>query len=333
MPFCEFDRGKWLETMKKVFLSFVIIIISAFIVSCSTPPFYFQKETVTGVYHLVKKGESFWSIARAYKINLQDLAEANNIKDPGLLQEGTVLFIPEAKQIIENTMPDAQEMVAEVKIPVPSTSNAAVKTARKNDIEQGSRNDGEISKKEDKKSPPAIIAHNKAERTGVKKQEDGTTTESASAKKYGGEKSEQKQKSKNAVEEKEKIQFDKKRFIWPVRGTVKTRFGIQPTDPYHNYTWIKIVSNAGAKVMAAASGTVIFSSRLPKFGETIIIKHVDNFATVYEHLKIRHVKTDQNVKQGEIIALLGETDEAGDIYMNFEVRINGKARNPLFFLP
>jgi murein DD-endopeptidase MepM/ murein hydrolase activator NlpD len=45
------------------------------------------------------------------------------------------------------------------------------------------------------------------------------------------------------------------------------------------------------------------------------------------------VKTDQNVKKGDIIALTGEMDETGEAYMNFEVRLRGKARNPLFFLP
>ena len=120
-------------------------------------------------------------------------------------------------------------------------------------------------------------------------------------------------------------------FIWPVRGSVKTRFGIQPNKTYHN--WIKIVSPTGAKVKAAASGTVIFSSLLKNYGETIIIRHKDNFATVYTHLKKRYVKTDQNVKKGEVLAIVAEKDDAGETYINFEIRLKGKARNPLFFLP
>jgi lipoprotein NlpD len=129
----------------------------------------------------------------------------------------------------------------------------------------------------------------------------------------------------------EEIQIEKNRFIWPVRGSVKTNFGIQPNKTYHN--WIKIVSPARTKVKAAASGTVIFSSQLKNYGETVIIRHKDNFASVYTHLKKRYVKTDQNIKKGEMIAVVGETDDAGDAYINFEIRLKGKARNPLFFLP
>jgi lipoprotein NlpD len=50
-------------------------------------------------------------------------------------------------------------------------------------------------------------------------------------------------------------------------------------------------------------------------------------------LKKRYVHADQNVKKGETIAVMGETDDAGDTYMNFEIRLQGKARNPLLFLP
>ncbi|MFZ3056397.1 MAG: M23 family metallopeptidase, partial [Smithella sp.] len=125
--------------------------------------------------------------------------------------------------------------------------------------------------------------------------------------------------------------IDKNRFIWPVRGKVKTRFGLQPNKTYNN--WIKIVSNAGSKVKAAAAGTVIFSSELKNYGETIIIRHKNNFATVYTHLKRRYVRIDQSVRKGEIIALMAGKDDAGEAYINFEIRLQGKACNPLLFLP
>jgi len=143
-----------------------------------------------------------------------------------------------------------------------------------------------------------------------------------------GDKIESKSETKIPVE---KIQIDKRRFIWPVRGSVTTSFGIQPNKTYHN--WIKIVSPARTKVKAAASGIVIFSSQLKNYGETVIIRHKNNFATVYTHLKKRYVRTDQNIKKGETIAIVGETDDAGNAYINFEIRLQGKARNPLFFLP
>jgi lipoprotein NlpD len=96
-------------------------------------------------------------------------------------------------------------------------------------------------------------------------------------------------------EKKDKVMLEKGRFVWPVEGTVKTRFGIQPNKTYHN--WIKIACPAGTRVMAAARGTVIFSANLKDFGETIIIRHDHDFATVYTHLKKRYVRADQAIKK------------------------------------
>jgi lipoprotein NlpD len=129
----------------------------------------------------------------------------------------------------------------------------------------------------------------------------------------------------------EKVVMEKGRFAWPVRGTVKTRFGIQPNKTYHN--WIKITCPAGTRVKAAASGTVIFSANLKDFGETVIIRHANDFATVYTHLRKRSVRAYQDVGKGQTIGHAGRTDEAGETYFNFEIRIKGKARNPLFYLP
>jgi lipoprotein NlpD len=173
-----------------------------------------------------------------------------------------------------------------------------------------------------------MVTSQKTQQPKVTPSEETQAAEVIPAQKPPGEKIDSKPKTKLPMEE---IQIEKNRFIWPVRGSVNTNFGIQPNKTYHN--WIKIVSPAKTKVKAAASGTVIFSSQLKNYGETIIIRHKDNFATVYTHLKKRYVKTDQNIKKGETIAIVGETDDAGNAYINFEIRLQGKARNPLFFLP
>ena len=131
--------------------------------------------------------------------------------------------------------------------------------------------------------------------------------------------------------DKTRIETANKNFIWPVQGTVKTNFGRQPNKTYHN--WIKIVAPEGTKVKAAAVGIIIFSSQLKDYGHTVIIRHEKDFTTVYTHLKEKFVKTDQSVKQGDIIAIVGEKDESGAAYINFEIRIKGKASNPLLFLP
>ena len=125
-------------------------------------------------------------------------------------------------------------------------------------------------------------------------------------------------KKKENVEKAEEIQFDKDRFIWPVKGKVISRFGIQPNKM--NFNGIRIAATEEAAVQAAAGGTVIFSAPLKEYGETIIIKHEDNYATVYTHLGTRTVRGDVRVKKGDRIAFLGK---AGD-----RVELVSVFRNP-----
>jgi lipoprotein NlpD len=152
-----------------------------------------------------------------------------------------------------------------------------------------------------------------------------------SGKSEGGETAGQAVKKKESAEKSEEIQFDKERFIWPVKGKVISRFGIQPNRM--NFNGIRIAAGEETAVQAAASGTVIFSAYLKDYGETIIIKHEDNYATVYTHLGTRTIREDVRVRRGDRIAFLGKAGEKEEAYLYFEIRHNNKARNPLFFLP
>jgi len=53
---------------------------------------------VRGVYHTVKRGETLWRIAKTYEVNLQALAELNNIDDVTKIKAGQKIFIPGVSQ-------------------------------------------------------------------------------------------------------------------------------------------------------------------------------------------------------------------------------------------
>ncbi|MDP2269068.1 MAG: M23 family metallopeptidase [Deltaproteobacteria bacterium] len=99
------------------------------------------------------------------------------------------------------------------------------------------------------------------------------------------------------------------------------------------FNGIKIAAAAGAPVVAAADGAVIFSAPLKDYGETVILKHDNDYATVYTQLGERLVKRDERLKKGDKIATLGRSAMKGEALLNFEIRYKNTARNPLFFLP
>lgn len=53
---------------------------------------------IEGVYHTVERGETLWRIAKTYTVELQALAELNNIDDAAKIQAGQKVFIPGASQ-------------------------------------------------------------------------------------------------------------------------------------------------------------------------------------------------------------------------------------------
>ena len=60
-----------------------------------------SSERMRGVYHRVKSGETLWRISKAYNIDLQELAEINNITDASRISAGSVVFIPDAPRVID----------------------------------------------------------------------------------------------------------------------------------------------------------------------------------------------------------------------------------------
>jgi len=327
MPLCQLNWRERMEKIKPVLASgFLIFLALLSILSCYNPQI--QKTQTKGVYHRVKINETVRMIARAYHVKLQDLVELNNITDLDSVKEGAIIFIPNVDQVIDDVATNVKMMNMAVEAKAKKDISSNVKNIAGKDAGKKRKTTTEAASVPDENKLPSIVKSQKTQQPKVAPREQSRPADNITAQTLSDEQSESKSETKSPGE---KIKIDKKMFIWPVRGSVTTSFGIQPNKTYNN--WIKIVSPAKTKVKAAASGTVIFSSQLKNYGETVIIRHKNNLATVYTHLKKRYVKTDQNIKKGETIAIVGETDDAGNAYINFEIRLQGKARNPIFFLP
>lgn len=114
-------------------------------------------------------------------------------------------------------------------------------------------------------------------------------------------------------------------FIWPLKGTVLNKLG---------ESGINIKAIAGAPVYAAKSGMVIFvTENFEGYGKLINIKHSDGFISVYAYNSEILVKTNQIVKQGEVIAKAGQTGRAESPQLHFRLFYNEKPVNPLNYLP
>ena len=120
-------------------------------------------------------------------------------------------------------------------------------------------------------------------------------------------------------------------FVWPVQGRVSSYFG-EEADGIRN-KGLDIASEDRSFVRAAQDGIVVFSSpSLRGFGRTIIIEHDDGFETVYAYNSELLAKTGDVVKQNDCIARVGTSGRARQPMLHFEIRKDGRPRDPLEFL-
>ena len=114
------------------------------------------------------------------------------------------------------------------------------------------------------------------------------------------------------------------RFIWPCHGTITSYFGWR-THP--------VGVDYGTPILAADSGTVIYSGWLGGYGYAVMIDHGSGLVTLYGHNQALNVYEGQYVTKGTCIAYAGSTGYSTGPHCHFEVRLHGEVTEPLNYLP
>ncbi|HSI97782.1 MAG TPA: peptidoglycan DD-metalloendopeptidase family protein [Gaiellaceae bacterium] len=118
-------------------------------------------------------------------------------------------------------------------------------------------------------------------------------------------------------------------FIWPVNGVVVSGFGMRWGRMHEG---IDVSASTGTAIRAAAAGTVIWSGWRGGYGNCVVVDHGNGLATLYAHASALLVGVGQRVSQGQTVALVGSTGNSSGPHLHFEVRVNGVAVDPLFYL-
>ncbi len=88
----------------------------------------------------------------------------------------------------------------------------------------------------------------------------------------------------------------------------------------------------GAPVKAAADGKVLYAGDgVRGYGNLVLVSHSGGMLTAYAHNERLLVSKDQIVRAGQQIATMGSS-ESNAVGLHFEVRMNGKAVNPMTYL-
>lgn len=119
-------------------------------------------------------------------------------------------------------------------------------------------------------------------------------------------------------------------FIWPLQGTITSRFGWRNSGFHYG---LDIAAPTGTVVKAAASGTVTCAAYRGNYGLLVEIDHGNAWVTRYAHNSRALVSVGQKVNQGEAVSLVGATGDATGPHVHLEIIFNGNKLDPLNHLP
>jgi murein DD-endopeptidase MepM/ murein hydrolase activator NlpD len=123
----------------------------------------------------------------------------------------------------------------------------------------------------------------------------------------------------------------------PVKGTRFTSgYGVR-SDPFKGraamHAGVDLAGPIGTPIYATADGTVGRAEwNNGGYGNLVEIEHGRGIQTRYGHLSKFMVASGQKVKRGDLIALMGSTGRSTGSHLHYEVRIDGKAVNPIPFM-
>ncbi len=130
------------------------------------------------------------------------------------------------------------------------------------------------------------------------------------------------------------------RWVWPTSGDLTSGFGYRNFRIGRFHNGVDIANRRGTPVRAARAGRVIAAGWCSGYGYCVKINHGDGFVTEYGHLASQpSVRVGARVNAGDRIGSMGSTyDRRGGgystgVHLHFTVKRNGKAVNPMRYLP
>lgn len=101
------------------------------------------------------------------------------------------------------------------------------------------------------------------------------------------------------------------------------------------HSGVDLSAKTGTPIYATGDGVVTTAGRndpaLSGYGVAVLIDHGYGYKTLYGHMSEVKVKAGQQVKRGELIGLVGSTGLASGPHCHYEVWINGKKVNPVYY--
>lgn len=121
----------------------------------------------------------------------------------------------------------------------------------------------------------------------------------------------------------------------PVTGIITSGFSYREhplTGGEDFHTGLDIAADKGTPILAALQGEVVEVGESQIYGKYIVLQHATNLRTSYSHCSEIIASEGMAVRQGERIALVGETGVATGPHLHFSVIVEDEFADPSWVL-
>lgn len=243
-------------------------------------------------FYIVQKGDTLFSIAFENGLDYREVAEQNNIENPAAIQIGQKI------KLISSDDGTGERSHVETTPLLPSFSATRIIRAQPKVIKlpYSEQAVSQIERMQQEAGQSAVITVTHAPVVKIPQEIDAAAD-------------------------------DKLDWGLPTKGKL-----IGEYSESANRKGVDIAGNKGQAILASAAGKVVYSgSGLRGYGKLVIIKHNRTYLSAYAHNEQLLVKEGQNVKKGQEIAEMGNTD-SDQVKLHFEIRKFGKPVDPARFL-
>ncbi len=289
--------------------------------------------SLQGATTVVKKGDTYYAIARAHGVSIRDLIKVNDARPPYRISPGQVLLLPSSRvHVVESgdTLSDiAVCHGADLRSLVRLNGLVSPYLLRLGDRIRLTAVIRPPACAPEREPPPARTA---ASDPGVpivppvpgrKPSPPGQAFASVPA---GAAASEPARQTPQAPPRR-----SGKRFLWPTSGEVTSGFGLKPGGLRND--GINISAAKGSPVWATENGVVVYAGdELPAYGKLVLVRHADGWISAYAHNANLEVSQGDKVDRGQKIALVGDTGNVSGPQVHFELRTSNGPVDPVHHL-
>lgn len=121
------------------------------------------------------------------------------------------------------------------------------------------------------------------------------------------------------------------RLDWPVNGPISAPYGRFKHPEFVAEivrNGIDIEAATGEEVRAVEQGRVVYADRFSGYGKMVVLDHGDRYFTIYAHLSEILKKNGDEVRRGEVLGRVGDSDSLGGSKLYFELRKDGHSVDP-----